>query len=55
MILSTNIYNINMSRLSSAKKHSKLEKKQKFPTRKFSCCARCGNTRGYIGKLGVCR
>jgi len=44
-----------MAKISTIKKQLRQEKKEKFPTRKYNRCARCGRSRGYIGKLGICR
>ncbi|MDR2636322.1 MAG: type Z 30S ribosomal protein S14 [Mycoplasmataceae bacterium] len=44
-----------MAKQSQIKRQQAQEKKQKFPTRKYNRCTRCGKSRGYIGKLGICR
>jgi small subunit ribosomal protein S14 len=44
-----------MAKISQIKRKEKQDKKLKFPTRKYNRCARCGKSRGYIGKLGICR
>ncbi len=33
----------------------KAQKKPKFSTRKVNRCVRCGRSRGYIRKFGLCR
>ncbi|MDR2654419.1 MAG: type Z 30S ribosomal protein S14 [Mycoplasmataceae bacterium] len=44
-----------MAKISQVKRQQKQEKKLKFTTRKYNRCSRCGRSRGYVGKLGICR
>ncbi len=33
----------------------KQQKKNKFPVREYNRCFRCGRSRGYMRKFGICR
>lgn len=44
-----------MAKKSSIAKQKKLEKKSKFTTRPYSRCKRCGRSRAYMRKFGLCR
>jgi small subunit ribosomal protein S14 len=33
----------------------KAKKEQKFKVREYNRCSRCGRSRGYLRKFGVCR
>ncbi|MCD6270421.1 type Z 30S ribosomal protein S14 [bacterium] len=34
---------------------AKSQKKQKYSTRKVNRCFRCGRSKGYLSKFGLCR
>ncbi len=44
-----------MARKALVVKAEKLEKKSKYSTRKVNRCWRCGRSRGYMSKFGICR
>jgi small subunit ribosomal protein S14 len=44
-----------MAKQSQIARKLKQDKKVKFPTRRHNRCGRCGKSRCYIGKLGICR